>query len=254
MTTMRRRDRSMRAALAARGADELAAAGRGADESAATSGRGALHRRGAMAAPSVREPSLPARIALAAATVAMTAALFAGPFAQACLPLWRTVLAIVVPEFRLIDLSVVDSGRERVVRARFGWQPVVAIGDRVLQPDSRGEAVASTTLGYATLGPAIAASVCLAWPFASAGRRRAEAVRRAAALAVACLVLSALDVPAVLAGQVWQQVLATFAPQHQSTLVSWSEFLTGGGRLALGIAAGVLAVGVGRRGAPVPRR
>jgi hypothetical protein len=58
----------------------------------------------------------------------------------------------------------------------------------------------------------------------------------------------------VLLGSIDDLILANVAPGTSSFLVGWMDFMNGGGRLALSVAAALAAVGVGRMLAARPGR
>jgi hypothetical protein len=60
------------------------------------------------------------------------------------------------------------------------------------------------------------------------------------------LLVEMLDVPLVLLGSVEDLILANTAPTANSFLINWMNFMNGGGRLALSIAAALIAFGGGR--------
>ena len=59
-------------------------------------------------------------------------------------------------------------------------------------------------------------------------------------------ILIGIDMPVVLAGEIWHFILDALAPGTNSVLVTWKLFMQGGGRYALGFGAAILAVHVGQ--------
>ena len=61
------------------------------------------------------------------------------------------------------------------------------------------------------------------------------------------------DLPAVLAGSVWQILVDGMAPGDTTPLLAWKAMVAGGGRLALGLAAGAAAIVLGWQRRPAMR-
>lgn len=183
------------------------------------------------------------RLALAAAVLLPLGVGFGAAFVDACLPAYRLVFGQVADEFRIQSLGLDREGADRVLRVRVTLRPVLVIGGKVIHPDPRGSANASTLMAYALQGPMLAMLVALAWP----ARRWVEALWRLLLLAplVALLVLS--DLPCVLAAELWEIVTGHLSPDALSPLVIWKNFLQGGGRLALGLVAGTMAIAFSQR-------
>jgi hypothetical protein len=55
-----------------------------------------------------------------------------------------------------------------------------------------------------------------------------------------------VDTPLTLAAGMWNSIFMAFEPGRSSALVAWRTFLNGGGRLALGLVAGALAIALAR--------
>lgn len=60
-------------------------------------------------------------------------------------------------------------------------------------------------------------------------------------------VLVAVETPVVLAGELWQMILEALDPTRFSVLAAVAAFLQGGGRYAIGLFIGVVAVWAGLR-------
>jgi hypothetical protein len=178
------------------------------------------------------------RLLLGASVLLPLGVVFGAAFVESCLPAYRLVFRQVADEFRLQSLTLDREGADRVVRARVTLRPVLVIDGKVHYPDPRGTANASTLIAHGLQAPILAALIALAWP----ARRRMEALWRLLLLAplVALLVLS--DLPCVLAAELWEIVIGHLSPHTLSPLVIWKNFLQGGGRLALGLVAGAMAI------------
>lgn len=73
-------------------------------------------------------------------------------------------------------------------------------------------------------------------------------------MAAPLLLMEMLDVPLVLLGSNEDLLLANIAPGTASLLVAWMNFMNGGGRRALSIAAALAAAGLVRMLAARPAR
>lgn len=184
--------------------------------------------------PSRRAIRIAVRVGIAIACLLPVMALFGEALVRLCLPAYRAVFDQVVPELRLIELTVDLEGADRVVRAEVTLDRVVVLGNRVFSPDIRGRAYASTLAMNAIQGPMVAILATVAWP----ARRRTQIVWRL--LLVVPIAGSAMlvDAPCVLAAELWKILLDAAATDRWSALVAWNNFLQGGGRHALGIAIG----------------
>lgn len=178
------------------------------------------------------------RLSLAAALLIPLGVLGGESLVSGWLPAYRAVFGQVAGEFRILSLELDREGADRVVRARVGLRPILLVGGKLLYPDARSIAQASTQAANALLGPLLAFFVALAWP----ARRRREFAVRMALLPMFLAPLVLLDAPCVLAAELWQIVLEHAAPGAFSPLVAWKDFLQGGGRYALGLAAGAAGV------------
>lgn len=161
---------------------------------------------------------------------------------------YRAVFTWFADDFELLSLYIDQEGADRVLRARVMWEHLVVIGGKVLYPDPRGTANASTQLAHALQGPLVALLTIIAWPHRAhhAGgkhvRQWVEWAMRVGALIPLLAVLVLFDIPMVLAGELWDLVLSELDPNSTKALVIWKTFMQGGGRYALGLVAGGLAV------------
>lgn len=200
------------------------------------------------AGPGLRRP--PARIgtgllrlSAAALLLGLLAVAFGEALVRALLPLFATVFGWVAAEFRLLALTVSMEGADRVLRAEVTIRQTFIVGGKLFFADARGSANASTLMAHALQGPLAALLVALAWP----ARRALEAVTRLLLLVPLLVVVAMIDVPCVLAAELWQMVVEKVAPRPFSLLMLWRDFLQGGGRHALGLMAGGAAVIVAAR-------
>lgn len=193
------------------------------------------------------------RLLLSAAVSLPLVVFYGEALVNSWLSAYWTVFSWVAADFKLLNLYIDHEGADRVVRAQVMWQHIVFIGDHVIYPDPRGTANASTLLAHALQGPLVAVLTTLAWPTrGSIGqgpstRRWLEWAARVVALPPLLAILVLIDMPVVLAGELWDLALDSLDPGSTSALVLWKQFMQGGGRYALGLAAGVLVILAARR-------
>lgn len=197
------------------------------------------------ASPDWRAGPLVIRLLLAATVLVSLGILQGAVVVEHCLPAYQAAFEHLADEFRVVRFALDREGADRVVRAEVALRPVVVIRGKPMTPDPRGRANASTLALNGLLAPMLALLTVLAWP----ARRTIEYPVRVLATLPALAILLLLDTPAVLAAELWETVLDRVAPGAFSPLVLWKDFLQSGGRQALGVAIGLLAVAV-----VVPRR
>ncbi|MDP2822671.1 MAG: hypothetical protein Q8O52_08320 [Sulfuritalea sp.] len=158
------------------------------------------------------------------------------------LPLFRIEIGWLEDRYRILGLSLATQGADSVVRLDVNLQRIMVVGSHVIHPDPRGHAHVTTLTGH-VLQPAILGLALLAaWPPGVATRMAREyALRLVLGLAMIGIVLAA-DVPFVLLGELWAIAHERFSPGNFSPLLVWTNFLQGGGRLALGLLAGAAGI------------
>lgn len=161
-------------------------------------------------------------------------------YVELLLPLYRWEIGWCAPDYRILSLGIQDDRGEAVVALNLKLIQYTFVGGQLLPPG--GEISSSTLAGHVLQHALLMLSLIVAWPAASLSRRIALL-----GVAVPLIVLvELLDVPLVLLGSIEDLLLANVAPTAGSLLVSWMNFLNGGGRLALSIAAALAAIGGGR--------
>jgi hypothetical protein len=193
------------------------------------------------------------RLLLAAAVLLPLAVFYGEALVSTWLGAYRVIFSWVADDFKLLNLAIDHEGANRVLRAQVTWRHIVVIGGKVIYPDPRGTANASTLLAHALQGPLVAVLAVSAWPTRNprdTGKQKQawlEWLARAMVLPPLLALLVIIDMPVVLAGELWELALNALDPGATSAVVIWKRFMQGGGRYALGLAAGVLAVLVARR-------
>lgn len=157
---------------------------------------------------------------------------FGRTYVEALLPVYRVMLGVVQPDYRVRSLLIEGNGGSRI-RVEMERQMLVkdAVGE--LRP-----AVvlgrASTQTGYVLLHPFILFGIVLVWPGLGCRSR----LRRLAASIPLLLLLEALDIPLALAGGI-EETLSGAGPSGHGP--DWAHLLDGGGRYAISVAAAGVA-------------
>lgn len=186
------------------------------------------------------------RWALACALLLALAVSIGHPYVQLWLPFYKPLIAVLLPDYRITALTLAAQPAGHVVAVTLELTHATWIGVKLLPV---GFSVSSSTLeGHALQHLVIIGSLLLAWPLDPQGgwsHRIALLLLGFISLAV----VEALDIPFVLAGSVTDLLMGNFAPAllDESWRVRWMNFLNGGGRLVLSVAAVLMAVAAYRR-------
>jgi hypothetical protein len=165
---------------------------------------------------------------------------FGQRYVELLLPLFRWEISWCAPDYLIESLLLQDYRGEDVVALKLKLVQYSFSAGHLLPPG--GEISSSTLSGHVLQHVVLMLSLLVAWPIGGIKRR-------IALLGIALplmLLVEMLDVPLVLLGSIEDLVLANVAPTANSFLVSWMNFINGGGRLALSIAAVIAANGVAR--------
>lgn len=161
----------------------------------------------------------------------------------ALLPVFRWEIAQLDDAYRVLDLTLSRQGADTVLRLDVGMARDIVIGGQVLPDDPRARADVSTLAGHVTQPALLCLALILAWP---ARKAAIEYPLRALIVCAGIAPVLFADVPFVLWAEVWDIHVTAFEPGRFSPLLIWRDFLQGGGRFALGLAVGVLAVVAGQ--------
>lgn len=165
---------------------------------------------------------------------------FGQHYVEFLLPLYRWEIGGLSPDCNIASLVLEDYRGEAVVALTLDLVRHSVVAGHILPP---GGSISSSTLaGHALQHPLLMLSLLVAWPAASLPRR----ITLLAIAVPFLLLVEMLDVPLVLLGSIEDLIVANIAPDSTSFLVAWMNFLNGGGRLALSIAAALAAVSSSR--------
>lgn len=178
---------------------------------------------------------------LIAYSVTLTASLLWGErYVEFLLPAYRWEIAIFMPEYRIVSLGIHDIHGESAIRLTLELVRYLSVGSQLFPPG--GIVFGSTLTGQALQHPIVLLSLVVAWPARDVRERTMSLLAAIPFL----LLLEWLDIPWVLMGSVQDLVFARVAPDETSAAIIWMNFLNGGGRFALAIAAALGALGCGR--------
>lgn len=162
---------------------------------------------------------------------------FGQRYVKFLLPLYRSEISWCAPDYQIQSLEVKESQGEAVVALKLKLMRYTAVQGHLLTPG--GEASSSTLAGHALQHVLLMASLLIAWPVASIFQRISLFF-----IAVPFWALvEFLDVPLVLLGSIEDLILANVAPDATSLLVTWMNFMNGGGRIAISIVMVLISVG-----------
>lgn len=190
--------------------------------------------------PNLLKPVLTGIIILAV-LAALTHA-FAEPLGRIMQQPIAWVTDILFPDFHVVRMQMVNRQGELVYEVTLQPHRAFMVGLNVMSDPRylQGSITASTPMTRWFQQAILAFCLVLAWP-GLPWRRRGLAVLTAAALLPLAILA---DPPFVLAGALDDMLRANFAPDTlaASWLRQWMRFMDGGGRLALGVGAGLGAV------------
>ena len=183
------------------------------------------------------------RVALVSALMTGLTYLYAKPLVQALLPALQWMIGILDDHYRIVSLSISAVGADSVVRLQVTLARILVVGGKVVMPDTRGLATVTTAIGTVIQGPLLALTATMAWPFRSC----ADFAIRFSLVAMLMAALWAIDTPFCLWSYLWALHRETFDPDGFSALLLWQQFLNNGGRILLGLCAGLLAARASRQ-------
>jgi hypothetical protein len=196
-----------------------------------------------------RVPQLFLRLVVGCTLALLAAHWFGQALVEKLLPLLKLALVWFANDFGIYKLSLVQQGPEMAVEAIAKLEHTIVLGGSAFVPNGRTGYMVTTTVGT-VLQPLLTAFVLvLSWP-----GRWAEVAWRCLIALLLVVPMVLLDSPLYLAGSLWDMQIRAHAPGQQSPLVWWMGFLSAGGRLAIGLAAGALAVAVASAIAQPSRR
>ncbi|MGD8558072.1 MAG: hypothetical protein PVF34_02275 [Gammaproteobacteria bacterium] len=158
------------------------------------------------------------------------------------LPLYQWVIELVQPTLNVQDIFLKENNGQTLFHFFVETASPVLVGDQILPVGFRLSA--STLAGHASQHVLIILCIAAGWP----ASRWLEYSIRAVAVILMLIFVECVDIPMVIAGSIWDLLLANLAPGElpSNFLVNWMHLMNGGGRIAVSIAAALLAVSFSR--------
>ncbi len=182
------------------------------------------------------------RVLLATLLVLGTAHLYARDAVKLMLPVLSPALGFVAGDFKIVRFELVEERKNVSVGALAVLERSLFLGGRAIVPDGTQVMMVGTTVGTVLQPLLVALVLVLAWP-----ARWSEMALRLVISSVLLAVVLLADTPFSLAAWLWDAQIKLHEPGRASPLVWWNVFLNGGGRLALGLIAGALAIALAQR-------
>lgn len=182
------------------------------------------------------------RVGLAAALILSAAHLYSRQMVTCMLPTLTTALKLVADDFKIVEFAFVDERNNTSIAAAALLDRTIVLGGRAIVPDDHSVMVVGTTLGTVLQPIWVAMMMVLAWP-----ARLVELALRIAIVSVLLVPVILLDTPLSMAAWLWDVMVRLYEPGRASLLLWWNVFLNGGGRLVLGLIAGLLSIALAQR-------
>ncbi len=162
-------------------------------------------------------------------------------FVKLLIPLFRWTLESLAPEFRVLKLEAMAATGTLHAHLQVIPTGPLVVGGQILYEDSAiWPMTVSTPFSQTYQTPLTLLTAALAWPISSMRRRLGLL---AITITLTCI-LTVLDIPLVLLGSVWLGLIDNFAPGTESLLGEIPGWISDGGRLAVCLAASMLAIGI----------
>lgn len=182
------------------------------------------------------------RLVVATAGVLVAAHVWSHDVVALLLPVLSTALEFAAGDFSILRFEFVSDRGNSSIGALALLKHTIVLGGHAIVPDDVSVMMVGSTVGTVMQPLLVALVLVLAWP--------ARVVEMALRLLVACALIAIVllaDTPLSMAAWLWDIQLRAHEPGRSSPLVWWNIFLNGGGRLALGLIAGVLSIAWARQ-------
>ncbi|MDL2337718.1 MAG: hypothetical protein QFE16_07750 [Pseudomonadota bacterium] len=182
------------------------------------------------------------RLVLATVATLTAAHLWSRDVVTLLMPALSSALSAVADDFKILRFDFVSDRGNASIGALALLDHTLVLDGRAIVPDGVSPMLVGTTVGTVVQPLLVTLVLVLAWPAGPI-----EMAWRLAVAAVLDAVVLLVDTPLSMAAWLWEVQLRAHAPDRTSLLVSWNIFLNSGGRLALGLIAGVLAIALAQR-------
>lgn len=160
-------------------------------------------------------------------------------YIEALLPLYRSTIHFVLPNYQVVSLNLLHQQTELVVAAQLITTKAQVVGSHPLPVGVAFDA--STLAGHALKHLIIVIAAIIIWP---ASTSLEYGVRSAFSVPL-ILLIECIDIPLAIAGAVQDLVYFNLASDYATNkplLVTWLHMLDGGGRLALSIIVALVVI------------
>lgn len=153
-------------------------------------------------------------------------------------PIFKWEIALLAPSFKIEYFDLAHNSSEAVFLLKVSVAKLIIVGGEFVFPNEAGSAHASTVVGYIWQVTVLFCSILSIW---TVKNKHEYWIRLVLGFLILLLTLM-LDTPLALLGAIWGIIYQSLDPKKVSLLIEWNRFMTGGGRLMLGLVAGLLVV------------
>ena len=170
---------------------------------------------------------------------------------NAIIPLYEWMIKQFDYRFDTIIINIITQHGEQFLLLQTTLSQSIVVGTEVIKPNLPIPSAVTMPLGNVLLPVVLILTTVFAWPVNLSNHDYALLIRtfiiRILLAAPLCLFIMLLDMPTQLLKMVWESLNKLLNLSMSSNLLYftyWSDFLNGGGLMALSIAAGVLVIGL----------
>lgn len=166
---------------------------------------------------------------------------------NAIIPLYEWVIKQFDYRFDTIILTIITQHGEQFLLLQTTLSQSIIVGTEIIKPNFPILSAVTMPLGNVLLPVVLIFTTVLAWPITISRHAMHIYVIRILLAAPLCLFIMLLDMPTQLLKMVWESFNKLLNLSISSDLpyfTYWSDFLNGGGLMALSIACGLLVVGL----------
>lgn len=170
---------------------------------------------------------------------------------NAIIPLYEWMVKQFDYRFDTVIFSIITQHREQFLLLQTTLSQSISVGTEIIKPNVPILSAVTMPLGNVLLPVVLVFTTVLAWPIKLSHHDYAFVMRtyiiRTLLAATLCLFIMLLDMPTQLLKMTWEtlnQFLNLSISSDLPYFTYWSDFLNGGGLIALSIAAGILVIGL----------
>jgi len=152
-------------------------------------------------------------------------------------------------EYRLstVEFSILKQHGEQFLVLQTTLSRPIFTGTNMIVPNAPIPSVASMPLGHVMFPVIVIFTTVLAWPVPKRDSKMYIFIMRILLALPICVLVMLADVPMQMLKHIWESLNTTLGLNISSDLpyfASWSDFLNGGGLIAISITAAILILGV----------